>query len=218
VHNGGSSVIHADDIQMKEYGDMERQKNIYIWRQVKGAICRTFESHPVLDLKKINPYSNRKELVFGDKVTYIDIRHCYLQIANKLGYINNRDYATILKNYKNTKLQVCAAITSLFREIKCDYYNKKGRIVRTIECNNYFLETAKDTIVNYSCSIMYDYCKAGNDYYYRRVDGIVVNQSDREKIIGYINDKGLKYKEITGIYYGNGMIYNELSGELESIQ
>lgn len=147
-----------------------------------------------------------------DKVTYVDISHCYLQVANKLGYINDEDYSKILSQYSKTKIEVCASITSLFRETKCDYYNKKGRVDRTIECNNYFLEDAQNNIINFSRKIMLDYCRTGMDYYNRTIDGLVVPQEDRELIIGYIKECGFKYKEVTGAFLGNGLIMRKSDG------
>ena len=153
---------------------MDPQFNVHVWRQVNDAVFRTIHDHITIRYNHVNPYSNKKEVKIGDMVCYVDINKCYLQIANKLGYISGLDYKRLAKNYTETKIQVCAAITSLFREVKSDYYNSKGRIERTIFCKNEFLDDVQNIIINYSRKIMFDYCHSGMDYYYRNVDGIVV--------------------------------------------
>lgn len=194
---------------MIDYESLGIQSNIYVWRQINEAIYKTIDNHPTVKYEDVNGYSTKKILKVMDKVTYVDISHCYLQIANRMGYINDQYYDKILSKYSKTKIEVCAAITSLFREVKCDYYNKNGKVDRTIECNNYFLEDAQNNIINFSRKIMFDYCRSGMDYYNRTVDGIIVPQEDREFIIGYIKETGLKYKEVTGLFLGNGLIIKE---------
>ncbi len=202
---------------MKNYEEMpEVQENLHVWRQVHSAIFKTIQDHPDVWLAQPSAYNSKKLIKFRDKITYVDIRHCYLQVANRMGYINEVDYQKILSKYSKTKIQVCAAITSLFREVKTDYYNKKGHVTRTITCDNYYLEYAQNNIISFSRQIMANYCKAGMDYYFRNVDGIVVPYSEREYILEYIKSTGLLYKEISGVYFDNGMILNELTNELEN--
>lgn len=216
LHRGNKKVIHADGVAMKDYEDMPQgQENLHIWRQVHTAIFKTMPDHPDWWIPQPSAYSTSKPLRFKDRITYVDIKHCYLQVANRLGYINDKDYERILSRYSKTKIQVCAAITSLFREIKSEYYDSKGRVTHTITCDNYYLESAQNNIINYSRQIMSDYCKSGMDYYFRNVDGIVVPYRDRDFILGYIKSTGLLYKEISGVFYGNGMVLNELTNELE---
>ncbi len=173
------------------------------------------DDHPVTRYQALNPYSNKKEVKIGDEIAYVDIKHCYLQVANKLGYIADIDYKRILRKYADIKIQVCAAITSLFREVKSDYYNKKGRVERTIICENNFLDDIQNNIINYSRKIMFDYCHSGMDYYYRNVDGIVVPLADRDFIKGYMEGIDLEYKIVEGRYIGNGMIFNKKKNTLE---
>ncbi len=214
VSRGAGTVIHCNGIPVRDYDSLEQQQdNIHIWRLINLAIYRTLPDHMTERIGTVNAYSSKNPLQVRDEVSYVDIRHCYLQVANRLGYINDIDYKRFLKNYTQTKIQVCAAITSMFREVKSDYYNKKGHVHRTITCDNYYLENAQHNIINYSRKIMYNYCRAGMDYYYRNVDGIVVPYRDRNLIIGYMEGVGLEYKEVSGVYCGNGLILSHKDNE-----
>jgi len=217
VHRGGTDVVYADGMMLRNYEALEQQKNIHIWRQVQMAIYETMHRHIVDRCPVIQPYSSRKNLEVGDEITYVDINHCYLQMANRLGYISDLKYEKILSKYSTTKIQVCAAITSLFREIKTVYYNEKGRVSREITCDNYCLESAQHNIINFSRKIMYDYCKLGFDYYYRNVDGIVIPAQDRDILLAYMEGYGLKFKEFTGTFLGNGMLYNHATEAIEEV-
>lgn len=209
VSRGAGNTIHCNGIPVKDYNSLDQQQdNIHIWRHMNHAIYRTLSDHPKERTKAVSAYSSKMPLKVRDEICYLDIRHCYLQVANKMGYINDIDYNKFLKNYDKTKIQVCASITSMFREVKCDYYNEKGRINRTIRCENYYLDDAQHNIINYSRKIMYDYCNTGLDYYFRNVDGIVVPLRDKPFIKGYIENMGLQYKEVSGIFCGNGLIFS----------
>jgi len=54
-----------------------------------------------------------------DDVALVDVDHCYLQVANKLGYIGDKDYKRLLSRYPQLKIDICAAFTSIVRETKC---------------------------------------------------------------------------------------------------
>lgn len=181
-------------------------ENMYVFSDILQCIYRTFETHPSYLVPKVrSSYSIKKEPKMLDDVCYVDIEHCYLQVANRLGYINDKDYTRILKSYKDIKIEVCASITSMFKDIRCEYFSKKGYVEREIECNNYFLESARDNIINFSNSIMYNFCK-DNEFYFRNVDGVWLPKKNGVKIKKYLNNLKIKYKYAEGKFINNNLL------------
>lgn len=190
-----------DNSKIQEYSSLKG----YVFSDLWQCIYRTFDSHPAIAYPAILGYSIKKEPQLMEEVVYADIDHCYLQIANKLGYINQRDYDRLLKKYSEIKIEICASFTSLFKETKCDYFNKSGRVCRSMECNNYFLEIVRDNIINYSHSIMHEFCKT-HQYHVRNVDGIWTGIDQASKLNKYLSGLGLKFKLHKGKYINNRMI------------
>ncbi len=177
----------------------------YVFNDISQCIYRTFDNHPKEVYPMVNGYSVVRDPEMLEEVVYCDINHCYLQVANKLGYINDKDYSRILKKYSEIKIEVCASFTSLFKDTKCDYFNEKGKVNRSMECDNYFLEIVRNNIINYSHGIMHKWC-TGNKYLIRNIDGVWIPASEGPSLKKYLTDLGFKFKFYEGKYVNSQMI------------
>lgn len=183
----------------------------WVFADIVKCIYRTMENHPNEIYRAVASFGRDKDIQIGDSVAMVDINHCYLQVAHKLGYISKKDYGRILKKYADIKIDVCAAFTSLFKETSCTYISPKMRVERTIICHNYELEIVRDNIINYSNSIMAGF---KGQYYTRNVDGIWIPFEELEALKAYLEPFGLSYKIAKGIFLDKTMLYDS---ELDKI-
>jgi len=177
----------------------------WVFSDIMRSLYRNIDHWTTEVYKPVSSYKKNKALQVGTEIAYVDIDHCYLQVAKNLGYLSQSDYERILKKYSDIKIEVCASFTSLFRETKCTYFKGNGKIDREIECFNYELELIRDNIINYSNSIMASY---RGDYYSRNVDGIILDFKDLEGLLVHVAEKNLKFKVLKGKYLGDNLLYD----------
>lgn len=181
----------------------------WVFAEIIRCVYRSLEGHTTEVFPKVSSYTFRRELGVRDHVALVDIDHCYLQVAHRLGYIGEKDYGRLLKRYSDLKIDICAAFTSLFKETRCTYIGTRGRVDRVIDCNNYELELVRDNIINYSNSIMYNWV---GDFYWRNVDGIWVPIAELESLEAYLRGLGLKYKVKQGLFLSDKMLFSTETG------
>jgi hypothetical protein len=143
------------------------------------------------------------------EVSYFDIRHAYLQIAFKLGYLNKKAYFKLLRLYPEYKLEICAAITTLSKRIDCTYYKKGSskKVSHMISCDYLGFKEIRNNIIDTSHFLMYKACEVNKiNIYLRNVDSVVIRAKDAKKLAKYLDELKVKYKRVDGIYIGNGLI------------
>lgn len=176
----------------------------WVFSDIMKSLYRNIEHWTNERYKEVSSYKKNKDIQLGDNIAYVDVDHCYLQVARNLGYLGQSDYERILKKYSDIKIEVCASFTSLFKDVKCTYFKGNGKIDREIECFNYELELIRDNIINYSNGIMESFT---GEYYYRNVDGIIIPESEVESLLSHLAERNLKFKIFKGMYLGNKSIY-----------
>lgn len=118
----------------------------------------------------------------------IDLKSAYWQIANKLGYLNDKMFKKYMldNDYKQAK-RLC--ISFLGRENKKKY----GKNI-IIKCETDILYKIYQNIRYELHGIIHEASCLVKDYVYFNVDGIYVQKKDKETIENFFKSKGLEFE------------------------
>jgi hypothetical protein len=131
------------------------------------------------------------KLHVGDFFYNIDLNSAYWQVANKLGYLNDKMYRKYenLDSYKQVKRYV---ISFLGRKNKMTYHIDGETYV--IECDSEFLQKIYMNIRFCLYNYITDCIKGLDNWIEFNIDGVVVTNKEVDNAMEYFRSNNLKFK------------------------
>jgi hypothetical protein len=182
-----------------DVGDLTDSKFYSFIGLFNKQLYRQFELNPNLffldvefqGLSRQKNFDTWNGLEVGDFFYNIDLNSAYWQVANKLGYVNDKMFEKYLNQdaYKQVKRYV---ISFLGRKNVMKYYS--GDITHTIECDSEFLKKVYMNIRFCLYNYITDCIRGVDNWIEYNIDGVVVTNKDVEKVMQYFQDSNLKFK------------------------
>lgn len=136
-------------------------------------------------------YDNWEKLQEGDFFYNIDLNSAYWQIANKLGYVNDKLFSAYidLDDYKQVK-RYC--ISFLARQNKMIYHVEDEKY--EISCDTTVLRKVYENIRCYLYQVVNKGVESISEWLEYNIDGITVLNVDVDKVKSYFEKENLKFK------------------------
>lgn len=154
--------------------------------------------HLKIDFKGVSREKNYKQwecLTDGEYFYNIDLKSAYWQVANKLGYLNDKMFNNYFASdeYKMAK-RVC--ISFLARKNYMIYHPKEAELGDSFKiiCDTSVLRGVYQNIRHFLYTTMVECVESGLKWFEYNIDGVTVPLESLERVKAYFTNLGLEYK------------------------